>query len=339
MDYLLTGSVQREGEHVRVFAELIDCESGETRWSEKYDRFGVRVIDIQDDITRAIIATLWTNFKGKIRDVEFEHLSRKTARDFYAFDFILKGIAAKEKYTKEGSLEAHYNFNQAKSLEPDNTEALAWSAVVHIVDTIMGFTDDFEHSRKQAYAEASRAVSLNRDSEWAHWVLAFFYCEDRRYEEGFAEFDIAMEINPNNPDTLVCKGCEMASSGLADEGIELCLEAINFSRNYPEWYLWHLGIAYFCGERFDEAIKAFSRMSEQNTDTRTYLAASFALRGKHEEASRYLQEIFRTDPRFSLGRIAETHSALSEKTFTNLREGLEAAFQESTNQTVVRIER
>ena len=46
VDYLLTGSVQREGEHVRVFAELIDCRSGETRWSEKYDRSSARVIEI-----------------------------------------------------------------------------------------------------------------------------------------------------------------------------------------------------------------------------------------------------------------------------------------------------
>ena len=339
VDYLLTGSVQREGEHVRVFVKLIDCESGETRWSEKYDRYGAKAIDIQDDIARAIITTLWTSFKGKIRDVEYEHLSRKTTKDFNAFDFILKGIAAKEKYTRDGNLEAHYYFNQAKSLEPENAEAIGWSAVVHSMDTYLGFTDDFAHSRKQAFAEANRAVSMDPDSEMGHWALAFCFCQDQNYEKGLAEFDIALEINPNNPDTLVCKGSQMATSGRIDEGIELCMEAIRFSRNYPEWYMWELGIAYFCGERFDDAIETFSKMSEQNTDIRTFLAASYGIQGRLEEAAQCLQKLFREDPQFSLDRISETHRYLSEKNFNNLREGLEVALRASTDKTVVPIKR
>ena len=338
VDYLLAGSVQREGEHVRVFAELIDCKSGETTWSEKYDRTGTRVIDIQDDIARAIIAALWS-FKGKIRETEFEHLTRKTAKDFTAFDFILKGIAAKEKYTKEGNLEAHYYFNQAKSLEPDNAEAWAWSAVVYILDVLMGWTDDYAHSLKQAYSEANRAISVDRSSEMGHWTLAFCYSMDREYDKAFAEFDIALEINPNNPDTMVSKGCEMATSGLVGEGIELILEGFRFNKNHPEWYWWHLGIAYFCGEEFDEAINAFTRMSEQNNDTRTYLAASHALQGSEKEASRCLQEIFQIDPRFTIDRISDTHAFLSDRDFGNLRRGLQAAFQASTKEKVIRLEK
>lgn len=339
VDYLLTGSVQREGEHVRVFAELIDSESGETKWSEKYDRYDARVIEIQDEIARAIIATLWTNVKGKIREAEYERLPRKSTKDFNAFDFMLKGIAAKEKYTRDGNLEAHYYFNQAKSLEPDNAEALAWSAVIHSMDAILSCTDDFTHSRNQAYAEASRAVSMDRNLEMGHWALAFCYSLDSDYDKAIAEFDAALEINPNNPDALICKGGQIALSGRADEGIELCMEAIRFSRNYPEWYLWELGVTYFSAERFDDAIETFSKMSEQNTDTRTYLAASYGIRGRLEEAARCLQEIFRADPQFSLDRIPEVYRYLSENNFTNLRNGLEAAFNASTNQTVVRIER
>jgi len=252
---------------------------------------------------------------------------------------MLKGIAAKEKYTRDGNLEAHYYFNQAKSLEPDNVEALAWSAVIHSMDAILGCTDDLTHSRNQAYAEASRAVSMDRNSEMGHWALAFCYSLDPDYDKAIAELDAAFEINPNNPDALICKGGQIALSGRADEGIELCMEAIRFSQNYPEWYLWELGITYFSAERFDDAIETFSKMSEQNTDTRTYLAASYGIRGRLDEAARCLQEAFRADPKFSLDRIPEMYRYLSEKNFTNLRDGLEAAFNASTNQTVVRIER
>jgi adenylate cyclase len=207
------------------------------------------------------------------------------------------------------------------------------------MDVYLGCTDDFTHSRNQAYAEASRAVSMDRNSEMGHWALAFCYSQDPNYDKAIAEFDAALEINPNNPDALICKGCQIVLSGRADEGIELCMEAIRFSRNYPEWYLWELGTAYFCAEKFDDAIETFSKMSEQNSDTRTYLAASYGLLGRLDEAARCLQEIFRTDSQFSLDRIPQIYRYLSENNFTNLRNGLEAAFNASTKQTVVRIER
>ena len=339
VNYLLTGSVQRENEHVRVFAELIDCVSGETMWSEKYDRFGAGVIAIQDDIARAIIATLWTSFQGKIREIEFDHLSRKTARDFNAFDFILKGIAAKEKYTKEGNLEGHYYLNQAKSLEPDNPEVFAWSAVIHMMDIYLGFTDDFMHSRKQACSEASQAISLDRDSEMGHWALALCHSEEGDSKKAIAEFNIALEINPNNPDTMVCKGSQLVLDGCVEEGIELCLQGIRFSRNYPEWYLWEIGIAYFASEQFDEAVDSFNGMKEKNADVRIFLCASYAIKGRLEKASACLQEIFREDPKFSVEQISQTHRYLPEESFRNLRRGLQAAFQARTDKIVVRIDR
>ena len=339
VDYVVSGSVQREGDHVRVNAELIDGKSGETKWSEKFDRFGADAIEIQDDIARAIIATLWRNVEGKIREAELAHLSKKTARDFNAYDFILKGISAKESYSKEGNLQAHYYFNQAKSLEPDNAEALAWSAIIHCMDVYLGLTEDIQHSCKQAKAEASQALSLEKNSEAGHWAMAFCFALDQNYDKAIAEFDLALKINPCNPDTLVCKGSQMALNGDANGGIELCLEAISFSPEFPEWYLWELGIAYFYAESFDAAIEAFEKMSEQNADTRTYLAASLGILGKLEDAAACLQESFRADPGYSIDRISATYGYLPEKDLNNLLRGLGVAFEANTNRTVVSIER
>ncbi len=339
VDYVVSGSVQREGDHVRVNAELIDGKSGETRWSEKFDRYGADAIEIQDDISKAIIATLWRNVDGKIREAELAHLSKKTARDFDAYDFILKGISAKETYSKEGNLQAHYYFNQAKSLEPDNAEALAWSAIIHCMDVYLGLTEDIKHSCKQAKAAASHALSLEKNSEAGHWAMAFCFALDQMYDKAISEFDLALKINPCNPDTLVCKGSQMVLNGDAGGGIEMCLEAINFSPEFPEWYLWELGVAYFYADKFDEAIETFNRMFEQNNDIRTYLAASYGITDRLEEAVNYLQAIFREDPGFSLDRIPEIYAYLPENNLRNLLHGLDVAFKASTDQTVVSIER
>lgn len=339
VDYVVSGSVQREDDHVRVYAELIDGKTGETLWSEKFDRFGTDAIKIQDDITSAIIATLWRKTDGKIREAELEHLSRKTAKDFNAYDFILRGISAKETYSREGNLEAHYYFNQAKSLEPDNAEAFAWSAIIHCMDVYLGLTEDIAHSCKQAMAEATRALSLEKNSEAGHMALAFCFALDQKYEKAIAEFDSALKINPHNSDALVCKGSQMALNGSVSEGIELCREAISFSPEFPEWYLWELGMAYFYAERFEEVIETFGRMSEKNNDIRTHLAASYGLLGKLEEAAACLQEIFRDEPRYSLDRIPEMYGYLPKKDLRNMLDGLEVAFKASTDQTVIPLER
>jgi len=91
VDYVLVGSVQREGDQVRVFVELTDGGSGQIKWSEHFDRRGNDVIGIQDEIAGAITGTLW-NVHGKIREAERDKLLTKPISDFNAFDYILKGI-------------------------------------------------------------------------------------------------------------------------------------------------------------------------------------------------------------------------------------------------------
>ena len=339
VDYLVSGSVQREGDHVRVNAELIDGKSGETLWSEKFDRYGTDAIEIQDDISKAIIASLWRKTDGQILEAELAHLSKKLARDFDAYDFILKGICAKEEYSKESNLQAHYYFNQAKSIEPDNAEALAWSAIIHCMDVYLGLTEDIQHSCKQAKAEASRALSLEKNSEAGHWAMGFCYSLDQNYDKAIAEFDLALKVNPCNPDSLVCKGTQQVLNGDLEGGIATCLEAISFSPEFPEWYLWELGTAYFYARQYDAAIETFDRMSEQNNDTRTFLTASYGITGKRQRAADCLQAMYREDPLFSLERVAKTYAYLPEKNVRTILDGLEVALEASTEQTVVPIER
>ena len=74
--YVLSGSVQREADHVRVFVELIEGISGDIRWSDRFDRRGNDVIDIQDDIAMAITGNLWSK-RGMIREAERERLAKK----------------------------------------------------------------------------------------------------------------------------------------------------------------------------------------------------------------------------------------------------------------------
>ena len=329
--YLLTGAVQKEEDHVRVFAELIDCDSGEVKWSQRYDRQGKKVIDIQDDIASAIIATV-SSYRGKINEIELEYLSTKTTDHFNVYDFVLKGIAYKDRYTLEDSKKSHYYFDRAKSLDPENSEALGWSAWAHLMDVYMGWSDDSEKSLKTAYKQARKAISLDHFSEVGHWALAASFSIDRKTDRAIESFDKALDINPNNPDIMVSKGVTLSESGQTKQGIEHILKGMKFNNHFPEWYLWELGAAYFCNNQFEEAIKSFNQMNNQNIDSRIYLAASYALCGNLKEASHQAEEIYRINPGFKFEQVSVSHSRLLEKVLGNLMYGLQLAFNSSLEQ-------
>jgi adenylate cyclase len=316
--------VQKEDDRVRVFVELTDCNSGEIKWADRFDRRGSKVIEIQDDIARAITATLW-GAKGTIREAEHEKLSSKPTQDFNAFDFILKGIYYKDKFAAEYNLKAHECFDEAIALDPGSAEALGWSAWIHIMDFIMGYADDSAKSLALAYSDARNAIAIDPYSEIGHWALAASFSADGDFDRAFVEYDKALEINPNNSDLQVDKGSQLSISGRFEEGIELILQGIKFNKHHPEWYFWSLGTAYFAANRLEEAIEAFNHMNNHNKDTRIFLAASNAQTGDLAEAKNQVIELFRIDAEINLKDIAESHSYLSEDSLNLLMVGLKLA--------------
>ena len=126
---------------------------------------------------------------------------------------------------------------------------------------------------------------------------------------------------------MVTKGIDLSIYGRFEEGIDLILRGIKFNKHHPEWYFWHLGIAYFTANRLVDAIEAFNQMNNHNKDTRTYLAACNAQTGDLAEAQNQITELFRIDPETSLKDIAESHSYLSDDAQNLLLDGLKLAIE------------
>ena len=322
--YLLGGSLQREGDRLRVSVELTDGHSGEIKWSERFDRVGDAIIDIQDDIASAIVGTLWS-YSGAIRDAELDRMVSKPTTNFNAFDYILKGIYHKEKFTAESLRLAHECFNKALTLDPLSAEAYGWSAWTHMVDILMGWSDDVAGSLRQAYAQARASIASDTHCEMGHWALAEAYILDADHERGFREFDKAMEINPNNPDLMVTKGGELVVVGQVEAGFELIQQGMDHNKHHPEWYFWHLGIACFAAGHFTDSIDAFNHMSAHNKDTLTYLSASYVQTGDLAKARKQAGELLKNHPGFNADEIAETHAYLLEPAQRTLVEGVRQA--------------
>ena len=323
-DYLLSGSVQREGDRVRVFVELTDGQSGAIKWSERFDRSGEQVIEIQDDIATSIVATLWGG-QGKIREAVRDNLATKQTRDFNAFDCILNGIFCKEQFTAETLAQAGVWFDKAIELDPNCAEAYAWKAINMQCEIYIGCSDDVEALDK-ALAAARRAIEIDPSCENGYLALGWAYNSLGEHDRGLAAFEKAMQINPNDTDLMVFAGEELATThGRIDDGIELIRRGIRFNLNPPDWYFWHLGLANFSALRLIDAIDAFERMGRQNKDTLIHLAACHAHTGRLDRAAERFADLMREDPQFSPEQTAETHKHYSDEVYALMLRGLEIA--------------
>jgi TolB-like protein len=188
VEHVLEGSVRRDGNRVRITAELIDACDGFTIWSETYEREIRGIFALQDEITRSIVDTL----KLKLA-ISLPPVSRSTD----AYDAYLEGLFYSDRGTEPELRKSLEFFQQA--LEKDPKFSRAWTgtakAWLWLADAFVPPLEGYAKVRDAAV----RALQLNDQEAEAHVYLA----ESKRIldwdlEGAEAEFNRAVEIEPNS---------------------------------------------------------------------------------------------------------------------------------------------
>jgi TolB-like protein len=188
VDHVLEGSVRRDGNRVRITAELIDACDGFTIWSETYEREMHGIFTLQDEITRSIVDTL----KLKLA-ISPPRPSRSTA----AYDAYLEGLFYSDKST-EPELRKSLEFFQ-RALEQDPKFSRAWTGIAKawlwLADAFVPPLEAYPKVREAAV----HALQLNDQEAEAHVYLA----ETKRIldwdlDGAEAEFNRAVQIEPNS---------------------------------------------------------------------------------------------------------------------------------------------
>jgi adenylate cyclase len=235
--YLLEGSVRRAGERVRVSGQLIDTETGNHIWADRYDAVLEDIFELQDTITRAVVGAI----APKIESAEIERAARKRPDSLTAYDHYLKAraalnnlqigeaaalldqaIAASSDYAKAKAVRAWcctlYGWSDAISIEDDrNTairlaeEALASPNADSETSAYAGYTIAFMGSG------ADRGIRLVEDATvqcpsfaWAWASLALLEYYFRSPERAIELGQTALRLNPRDPQSF---RSEMAIAG------------------------------------------------------------------------------------------------------------------------------
>lgn len=274
--YLLEGSVQRAGNKIRLNAQLIEAESERHLWAERIDRSVDDLLEAQDELVRRIVATLAV----RVTASEMERVTRRETHDVNAYFAFLRGahlyLAQIEQSheSEEGMLAARDWFRRAAEIDPGYARAWGWLGYTEMNRVLEGWAEPALATEAEAHAK--RAVTLAPDDYDTHWALAFVYSKTDRLQLGLAEFERALELNPNDANMLAEMAGTLTAMGRHDEAVAQIRQAMALNPCFPDWYRWMLGWALHHAHDYVASCAELERILAPNNEVRLILAANHA---------------------------------------------------------------
>lgn len=304
VDYVIEGSVRKAGGRVRVTVQLIDAETDRHIWAERYDRELQDIFAIQDEMTRAIAATL----PGRVEAATHDRTKRKPTDNMAAYECVLAAKLLHHRSTREDNAQAQMLLNRALAMDPNYAHAHAWKACVLGQCWIYGWCADRDATFEQVASELETALALDDNDADVHRILAALNLTRHDYERATYHQERALALNPNYDLVVVQQGELLTWLGLPEEGIDWIKKAMRLNPYHPERFWSHLGRAYYCAEKYADAAEAFSRITRADYTHHAFLAATFAQMNNAVAAGAHAAEVLKREPGFSVAaHLATLH--------------------------------
>jgi len=302
---VLTGSVRRAGDRVRIVAQLTDADTDRHLWSETYDRRMEDIFTIQSEVALQIASAL----EAELSPAERTRVRRKPTHDLQAYHLFLQGRQVLGQYTTDSMVGCLAFFSRAIARDPEFASAHALLAMVHAQLAEMGVFDP-----GSAYVRASEAVDqalrLDPELDTAHCALGFLKAV-REYDWLGAEreFERALELNPSGADTYDLYGRVCAGIAQYDRAIVLLERASELD---PLAHRIDIATTLLRAGRIDEATERAEAALElePHERTRATLGWAYFLKGRQDEGLAELERAVAMAPAalMWLAQLGEAHA-------------------------------
>ncbi len=282
--HILEGSVRKQGNHLRITAQLVDALEDAHLWAETYRGTVEDVFDIQEKVAGEIAEAL----KLKLSPQEQRNLEKRQTENTEAYQLYLKGRYYWNKRTEEGLKKGIEFFEQA--IEKDPTYALAYTGLADSYNVLTAFglvapADAIPRIR----AAASRALEIDEALAEAHISRAWWAaCFDREWETSEREFKLGIELNPNYATGHHWYSLFLTCMGRFDEAVTVIKRALKLdpfsliiNTNVGWW------VNYF-DRRYDQAIDQLQRTLDLDAN---FIMAHYGLALAYNESGKYSEAI------------------------------------------------
>jgi non-specific serine/threonine protein kinase len=286
---VLTGTLRRAGQRLRITTQLVDTQTDFPLWSERYDREMADVFAVQDEIARKIAEAL----RVQLSPQEQEALARKPTENLQAYDLYLRGKSFARRGTRQDTEFALQMFDSAVAMDPGFALAHAAIAIACAQYYYRAQRSDAWISR--AKAASQRASALGGDAPEiqvaAAWVL---YGEDE-LDEAIKGVRLAIERKPDCEGAYYLLGRALFGAGRYQEVAEMAEAAIAASGEDYNVYV-PIGNAYAALGKKDaadslrqremQALERHLKTVPEDARAHVLLAADYACVGREDDAMR-----------------------------------------------------
>jgi TolB-like protein/class 3 adenylate cyclase len=310
--YVLEGSVQRGANRMRVNVQLIDAETGDHLWAERFDKPLADLFDMQDEIVARLAGAL----DSQLVAAEARRAERAPTPD--SMDLYFQGLACLNKgMTPDNMAQACSLYDRALLADPDNVDALVESARGDAYLGSLFYVTDAAGSFAAAEAKLTKALSLVPDHARGHAWLGYVDICTKRAEQGIAECEHALVLDRNLAQAHSSIGLGKSLIGRAEENEAHVSEALRLSPRDTLAYIWmtNAGLAKNFLGLWDQAVTWCRRAIEVNRNFPLaffQLAAALAQLGRLDEAHLAAKAGLALDPGFAVSRFRSNLAGRSD---------------------------
>jgi len=190
VESVLSGSVRKAGQRVRISAELVNLSDGHQLWSERYDRELEDVFEVQDEISQNIVQALEVTLSPK----EKKAIQRQAPVDIRAYEYYLRGRSLFHRGVKQSHQRALQMYSRAIEIDPDF--AAAHAGIADLSSYAYMFYGKNEADSKRADEASQKALALAPELAEAHASRGLAVSLQERYEEAEEAFKTAIRLDP-----------------------------------------------------------------------------------------------------------------------------------------------
>ncbi len=201
--YVVEGSVRRDVGRVRINAQLIEAETGNHLWAERYDREIEHMFAVQDEITLAVISAI----QPAVADAEFRRTLRRPPEDLGTWEAYQRGLWHLSRASPTDSILAREFFQRAMALDAMFAPPCAAMAMLYMQEGLSFATHSWPEALKLAGGWAHKAVDIDASDADAQAILAWTAAiSDGPSQESWDGVSLALALNPNSSWANAVKG-------------------------------------------------------------------------------------------------------------------------------------
>ena len=307
VNYVLSGSVWRARDRLRVSAELAETTRGTVIWASHFDGISEDLFALQDQIASRVVGTI----APQVREAELRRALRKRPSSLEAYDCVLRGLAQRYQLNPEDFNDARTWLERAIVLDPGYAAPYALLADWHSIRVNQGWSQDPAADNAEVIRLATAA--FERDSFDAMALALCGHVKSlllHKFDEAIALFDRAIAASPSSAIAWTRSSPTYSYLGDAREAIRRAEQGLRLSPLDLHIFFAHgiLGLALYIAGEHEEGIRWGRKAREENaawTANLRFLSVNLAASGRLDEARDVGRSLLAAEPGFRVDRFMD----------------------------------